>query len=131
MLLPRISRCRSLQRLVRSRLIHKPTHSKTANEWGTRLQAPSEWVGWRIEMKVPTTKAVYNRPYLEVIMQIPVEANFGAILDAAPDAMLVVDQQGRIVLANIQSEQIFGYSRAELTGQKIEVLVPPRFRAKH
>jgi len=64
-------------------------------------------------------------------MQIPVEANFGAILDAAPDAMLVVDQQGRIVLANIQSEQIFGYSRAELTGQKIEVLVPPRFRAKH
>ena len=64
-------------------------------------------------------------------MQIPVEANFGAILDAAPDAMLVVDQQGRIVLANIQCEQVFGYSRAELTGQKIEVLVPSRFRAKH
>lgn len=64
-------------------------------------------------------------------MEIPVEANFGAILDAAPDAMLVVDQQGRIVLANLQSEQIFGYSRAELTGQKVEVLVPPRFRAKH
>ena len=64
-------------------------------------------------------------------MEIPVEANFGAILDAAPDAMLVVDQQGRIVLANSQSEQIFGYARAELVGQKIEVLVPPRFRAKH
>jgi protein-histidine pros-kinase len=64
-------------------------------------------------------------------MEIPVEANFGAILDAAPDAMLVVDQQGRIVLANSQSEQIFGYSRAELTGQKIELLVPSRFRAKH
>ena len=43
-------------------------------------------------------------------MEIPVEANFGAILDAAPDAMLVVDQQGRIVLANIQCEQVFGYS---------------------
>jgi PAS domain S-box-containing protein len=64
-------------------------------------------------------------------MEIPVEANFGAILDAAPDAMLVVDQQGRIVLANIQCEHIFGYLRAELTGQKIEILVPPRFRAKH
>ncbi len=64
-------------------------------------------------------------------MEIPLEANFGAVLDAAPDAMLVVDQQGRIVLANIQSERLFGYSPSELIGQKIEVLVPPRFRAKH
>ncbi len=64
-------------------------------------------------------------------MEIPVEANFGAVLDAAPDAMLVVDQQGRIVLANTQCEQLFGYPRAELAGQKIEVLVPPRFRSKH
>ncbi len=64
-------------------------------------------------------------------MEIPVEANFAAILDAAPDAMLVVDQQGRIVLANVQSERLFGYSPSELVGQKIEVLVPPRFRAKH
>ncbi len=64
-------------------------------------------------------------------MEIPVEANFGAILNAAPDAMLVVDQQGRIVLANLQSERLFGYSPSELVGKKIEVLVPPRFRAKH
>ena len=64
-------------------------------------------------------------------MEIPVEANFGAILDAAPDAMLVVDRHGCIVVANSRSEQIFGYDRAELIGQKIEVLVPPRYRAKH
>ena len=64
-------------------------------------------------------------------MEISVEANFGGVLDAAPDAMLVVDQQGRIVLANTQCEQLFGYPRAELTGQKVEVLVPPRFRSKH
>ena len=64
-------------------------------------------------------------------MEIPVEANFGAILDAAPDAMLVVDQHGRIVRANTQSERLFGYAPGELTGQKIEVLVPARFRAKH
>jgi PAS domain S-box-containing protein len=60
-----------------------------------------------------------------------VEADFGAVLDAAPDAMLMVDQQGRIVLANVQCEQIFGYLPADLVGQKIEVLVPPRFRSKH
>ena len=64
-------------------------------------------------------------------MEIPVEANFRAVLDAAPDAMLVVDQQGRIVLANLQSELLFGYPPSELVGQKVEVLVPPRFRAKH
>src|SRR5580700_11505812 len=64
-------------------------------------------------------------------MEIPIEANFGAVLDAAPDAMLVVNQHGLIVLANVQSEQLFGYSHSELAGQKIEILVPPRFRAKH
>ena len=64
-------------------------------------------------------------------MEIRVESNFGAILDAAPDAMLVVDQQGRIVLANTQCEHVFGYSQGELVGKKVEVLVPARFRAKH
>src|SRR5579863_10152922 len=65
------------------------------------------------------------------LMEIPLEANFGAILDAAPDAMLVVDQHGRIVLANLQSERLFGYGPSELVGQKVEILVPARFRAKH
>ena len=64
-------------------------------------------------------------------MDMPVEASFGPVLDAAPDAMLMVDQQGRIVLANRQCERIFGHPPSELIGQKIEVLVPPRFRAKH
>jgi PAS domain S-box-containing protein len=60
-----------------------------------------------------------------------IESNFRVLLDAAPDAMLVVDDRGRIVLANRQTEQLFGYSGSELLGQKVEVLVPPRFRAKH
>ncbi len=60
-----------------------------------------------------------------------IEANFHTLLDAAPDAMLVVDDHGRIVLVNSQTEELFGYSVSELLGQKVEVLVPPRFRAKH
>jgi protein-histidine pros-kinase len=60
-----------------------------------------------------------------------IESNFRAILDAAPDAMLVVNDEGRIVLANLQTEELFGYSGSELLGQKVEVLVPPRFVAKH
>jgi PAS domain S-box-containing protein len=60
-----------------------------------------------------------------------IEANFRVFLDAAPDAMLVVDDQGRIVLVNRLTEQLFGYSGSELLGQKVEVLVPARFRTKH
>ena len=56
-------------------------------------------------------------------------ATFRALLEGAPDAMLIVDQEGRIVLANNQAAQLFGYATAR--GQKVEILVPARFRTKH
>ncbi|HXM19566.1 MAG TPA: PAS domain S-box protein [Candidatus Tumulicola sp.] len=54
-----------------------------------------------------------------------------AVLDSAPDAMLMVDRGGLIVLVNAQAERIFGYRRDELLGQKVETLVPQRFDDKH
>lgn len=54
-----------------------------------------------------------------------------SLFDAAPDAMLVIDEQGRIVLANLQTQHIFGYPSAELLGQPVEVLIPERYRAGH
>ena len=50
-------------------------------------------------------------------------------LEAAPDAIVIVNQTGDIVLINSQTETLFGYARAELLGQKVEVLLPPRYRA--
>ena len=54
-----------------------------------------------------------------------------ALLDAAPDAILGVDAEGRIALANTQAVELFGYRRDELVGQPVEILVPDSHRARH
>jgi PAS domain S-box-containing protein len=54
-----------------------------------------------------------------------------AVLEAAPDAMVIVDDGGRIRLANAQTEVMFGYRRKELVGREIEALLPARFRGRH
>ncbi len=56
---------------------------------------------------------------------------FRELLEAAPDAIIEVDQEGRIVLLNKATEQLFGYPREELLGQTVEVLIPENFRGEH
>ena len=58
-------------------------------------------------------------------------ARFKGILEAAPDAMVIVDPGGRIILVNAQAESLFGWSREELLGKTIEALIPERFRPNH
>lgn len=61
----------------------------------------------------------------------PAESRFARLLESAPDAMVIVDRTGRIVLVNSRTEEIFGYMRAELLGQPVEMLIPEQFRQKH
>ena len=59
------------------------------------------------------------------------EEKFRRLLEAAPDAMVIVDRDGRMLLVNSQTESIFGYSREELLNQPVEILIPEKFRQKH
>ncbi len=60
-----------------------------------------------------------------------VEARYRDLLEATPDAIVIINDTGRIVLINSQSESVFGYPRAELLGQPVEVLMPQRYRGGH
>ena len=67
----------------------------------------------------------------DVTAQRAAEARFRSLLESAPDGIVVVDSQGTIVIVNSQTERLFGYTRQELIGEPIEMLVPDRVRAHH
>jgi len=59
------------------------------------------------------------------------DEQFRGLLEAAPDAMVIVDSDGRIALVNRQTERLFGYHRQELIGQHVEILLPEAIRKAH
>ena len=59
------------------------------------------------------------------------ESRYRALLEAAPDAIVIVDRDGKVVLVNGQTEKLFGYTRDDLAGEPMEILMPERFRGGH
>ena len=67
----------------------------------------------------------------DVTDQRRTQEQFRQLVESAPDAMVIVNEQGRIVLVNAQAEKLFSYAREELVGREVEALVPERFRNSH
>ena len=95
---------------------------------GARVLVASRWALRTDAAGNPVSILESNRDITQRRLE---EGKFRALLEAAPDAMILVNQEGRIELANAQVESVFGYTRAELVGQCVELLVPERLRRKH
>lgn len=67
----------------------------------------------------------------DITVQKESEEKFKSLLESAPDAMVIVNEQGEIVIVNSQTIKLFGYSREELQGQKVEILMPHKYKNHH
>lgn len=72
-----------------------------------------------------------NSLRIQILERQQAETKFRALLESAPDAMIIVDGQGTITLINAQAERMFGYSRDELIGRSVETLMPIAYRDRH
>jgi PAS domain S-box-containing protein len=96
-------------------------HSATEKRWFTGYVSP---LGGKGDRRMVVA-------HVNITAAKLAEEKFRAVLESAPDAMVIVDQQGRIHLANRRAEEMFGYTRAELLTAKVEKLLPAAVRSAH
>lgn len=84
---------------------------------------------WRIHRTLAL--GVVHMSVMEEYANKHTELTFQLIVESSPNAIILVNKEGKIAYANTQTEKLFGYSRSELIGQVVELLIPNRYREKH
>jgi PAS domain S-box-containing protein len=127
-------RVREVQAVYRNQLFNGSGRAEGGSEtdlWGLRKDGTE----FPLEFTLSPLDTKDGRVFLFALRDITerkkTEARFQALLESAPDAMVIVNSDGRIELANQQTEKLFGYSRPELVGQSVDILVPLNLRGGH
>jgi PAS domain S-box-containing protein len=95
------------------------------------LRVANEQLEHRVHERTAELEAANQFLRAESNRRDQAESSFRALLESAPDAMVIVDADGHIVLVNHQTEALFGYPRTELLGEMVEILMPESYRIKH
>ncbi len=145
-------RARTLEQMRRMAQLACPPQGQLADAHGgfsllttARSEGTAEYIPSSVWTQTPRMRA-RGPPWAKRLILVPSRApdfanvdllNSGlsehifTILESLSDALLIVDRDGRVVVVNDQAEQLFGYSRHELTGQPIEMLIPESVGEAH
>jgi PAS domain S-box-containing protein len=95
---------------------------------GTLITVVSHWA---LQLDRDDTPLAILQTSADITERKRAELQFRGLMDTAPDAVVVVNHEGKIALVNSQLERLFGYRREQLLGREVEILIPERFRARH
>lgn len=127
-------RVRDVRRAVRERLLKEAT-PMSAPTIGERVYLRQDGSEFEAEVTVSPIETADGPVLLSFLRDTTqrkrTEARFRALLESAPDAMVISGGDGMIELTNLQAERLYGYSQAEMLGQPVEMLIPPQFRADY
>jgi PAS domain S-box-containing protein len=116
--------------------VQNSLHTSAEYEAEYRVLLPDGQLRWiagrgRVEFNGNSQPARMRGAALDITKRKQAEEQFRLVVEAAPNAMIMVNAEGCITLVNTQAEAVFGYAREELIGHPIEMLVPERFRSHH
>src|SRR5206468_9002389 len=119
-----------------SQLVEKSLNTSEEIEAEYRIVLADGNVRWvtrrgRVEFDGDGKPASERGGLMDITGRKQADEKFRLAVEASPSGIVLVDGEGKIVLVNTQTEKMFGYSRGELIGQSVEMLVPKRFGANH